>query len=141
MGYGDLYFLIDGENYCKSWCARSGSMNSQGKLVNCITTGDWYIVSKPQKAHWTECKRMHVKGLKGNAWKWRLWPYPVHRNHAITSHMLIHPDGSLGNMNDGNGTKGCIGLKNNAPVLLKIARLLYIYKPERVLKLTVERKT
>ena len=57
---------------------------------------------------------MLVFGMPGQAWKIRLWTKPTLEENDAISHILIHPDGSKDNKNDGNGTDGCIGTLTNA---------------------------
>lgn len=144
MGYGDLHFLRNGSSK-RIWACRSGSINNFGKLVNFIPNQPWYICSPPEEAHSSEIDKMWVKNFKGEketpqAWKWRLWPYPTHRGHEKTSHILIHPDGSLGNMRDGNGTRGCIGLKNNGLLLRRLGKIIFNMEPDTIIKVNVRGK-
>lgn len=141
-GRGNLELLKFGAPK-KFWPARTGSMrydkNSDLVLVNAIVPGDWYIVDKPENPHISEIDLMHVKGKPGLPFKLRLWPYPTHREHEKISRYLIHADGSKGNLNDGNGSDGCIVTADNAPYLRRAAYFLYDYYPNDIFKVDVRK--
>lgn len=77
----------------KVFQARSGSIDSLGRLKNVIDKGVWWIL-KPHE--FTTEKGMMIKGHK-SSWKTRL--YNKNKNYT---HYLIHPDGNL------PGSRGCI---------------------------------
>ena len=89
--------------------ARTGSINTDGKLVNPITPGDWTGRAVPVE---TTEPGMIWEGWDVG-WKWRLWT-----PEGVWSRYLIHPDGDgKGKGNSGNGTLGCIGTQGQAEEL------------------------
>jgi len=97
-GYG-LLSLYNAGTLADSVLCRSGSVNTAGKLVNCISPGDWWIKEPPVVTD--EPAMSVIAGTPG--WKCRLWK----KRAAIYEHTryLIHPDGGL------PGTAGCIGIQ------------------------------
>ena len=74
--------------------ARSGSVDSLGRLKNVIAKGKWIIKKKHEV---TSEKGMIIKGGSKVSWKTRLY-----NKNADFTHYLIHPDGNL------PGSLGCI---------------------------------
>lgn len=100
-GYGDLS-IVQYNVVVRSWLARTGSINKQGKLINAIKPGNWSGREVPVG---TNEIAMVVDGV---GWKWRLWD-----PDGNWTHYLIHPDGNL------PGSMGCIVLVNTAAIELR----------------------
>jgi len=131
-GFGDL-ILYYNNDVMGVWLTRTGSRDSRGILQNAIEPAVWYIVSDPENPVPSEYDRMFVSGQQGIGWKWRLWPYPVHRDHDPISHFLIHPDGNL------PGTLGCLGIQNsNAMGLYHFAKAIYYQKPNEIIEVNIK---
>lgn len=100
VGFGYPIGYTDVNNMCPEfhYRSRTGSIDRNGKLVNALPIGVWYIIDKPVS---TEEEAMKI--TPGNGWKVRL--YDQFRKY--TSY-LIHPDSGK------PGTRGCIGIQGEA---------------------------
>ena len=105
-GYGEL-ILFRNDKIIDVWWSRTGSCNTENKLVNTIDPHLWYLISSPELPHESEYEKMAVLDRHGFGWKQRLWPIPCPAEHDPISHFLIHPDGNL------PGTSGCVGIQNS----------------------------
>lgn len=112
--------------------ARTGSVTSQGKLVNSIKPSNdnriWTAKIIPEMCYdKAEYYRMWRRKEPGFGWKIRLF------ENGQYTHYLIHPDGGLG------GTKGCIGLLSNG-IKFYESMINYGYEAEReYIPLEIER--
>jgi hypothetical protein len=95
-GYGDLV-LFEDINRIESLSCRSGSISEDGKLHDCIDTGEWWL--KDDSVDTDESNMSALPGARG--WKKRLWKRDDYGNFIYT-HYLIHPIM--------HGTLGCIGI-------------------------------
>jgi hypothetical protein len=111
-GRGPLKLIVDGDEVI-SYFARCGSVGNDGVLKNATPLGMRYICDKPVLPATSELDLMTVKGQPGFGWKQRLWPRPVPVGHERIDGILIHPDGSKGNLRDGNGSDGCAVFSHN----------------------------
>lgn len=82
------------------WDARSGSIAADGKLMNCITPGMWYLCKTPEIPAKEEYLKMYIPQLPGFGMKWRL----SRTVNGDFTHYLFHVDGAL------PGSNGCIVL-------------------------------
>lgn len=121
LGWGDLggYGLLrlkDRNMYPEfHYRARTGSIDSNGKLVNNIPVGVWYIIDPPVST--TEDA---MEFTPGNGWKVRLYnQFKKYTNY------LIHPDGGR------PGTRGCIAPQEDA-LCLKQYLTLVLQRQEEV---------
>lgn len=106
-GRGELIAECSADPRQTKWPARTGSINELGHLVNAITPTLWYIMKPPVE---TDEPAMVIK--PGEGWKARLY-LPVNIDEYKWTHFCIHPDASA-NGKPGDGTLGCIGLKDSA---------------------------
>jgi hypothetical protein len=119
-GHGDLVLRQDGEAV-REWACRSGSINRDGTLVNCIPVGMWKILDQPV---WTNEPEMMIGGI---GWKARLYTA-----EGQFTHYLVHPDGGL------PGSKGCIVTIGTAATALK-ERIEQMLKEQQVILVEVAR--
>lgn len=104
--------VYDGEDLKAAFYARSGSVNTDGVLVNVIRPGTYQILTNAVE---TDLKAMVINNFG--------WWVPFFDIQGVKLHIGIHPDGGLG------GTEGCIGTREQARSLMELINRIRLNQP------------